>query len=60
MFEKKPLAIYAALQESPINIRKSFDQEGISLTNNKKKMVIKSACIQFIFKKSKLNQQTTS
>lgn len=60
--QKKPLALatYAAPQECPINVRKSFDQQGSSLTNNQKNWSLNAACIHFILKKSKSNQQSTS
>lgn len=48
------LAIYAALQESPINIlRKSFDQEGSSLTNSFKNWSLNQHAFN-LFKKIKI------
>lgn len=49
------LAIYAALQESPINIlRKSFDQEGSSLTNSFKNWSLNQHAFNLFFKKIKI------
>lgn len=44
------LAIYAALQESPINIlRKSFDQEGSSSTNSFKNWSLNQHAFNLFF-----------